>query len=66
MESLFKIIIATLFFIMCAYEYVFYRYTYPYVCLYVSEINENNDVRDRREELVVFLLEGTPTTCEVV
>lgn len=28
--------------------------SHAYVCLYVSEINDNNDARDKRKELELF------------
>lgn len=45
--------------------YIWYRYLHPDVCLHIREINESNDARDRREELLLFILEGTHTTYEV-
>lgn len=34
--------------------YIFYAYIHVYVCLYVSETNDGNDTRDRKEELRLF------------
>ena len=53
-NSLFKIIIATMYLII--YLYMDYVYICAYVCLYMSEINDNNDndTRDKREDLGIF------------
>ena len=63
-NSLFKIIIETTYLIMYAYVYILYVYL---VCLYISEMNDSNDISSGRKEIrIVFSLEGTHTTCEVV
>ena len=55
-NSLFKIIIATIYSIMYAYVHILYKYLHIYacVCLYINKINESNDIKYRKEELGSF------------
>ena len=43
-----------------------YVYTYACICLPITEINDSNDSRDKREELGLFCSIGTHTTQEAI
>ena len=47
-NTLFKIIIATIYLIMCANVYV-YKYAYVWLC--INEMNDSSNTRDRRKIL---------------
>ena len=47
-DSLFRVIIAVNNYVTCAFSYI-----YAYVCLYISEMNDNN-IGDEKEELGLF------------
>ena len=52
-NSLFKIIMATMCSIICAYVYI-WAYIYIYIYIYIYEMNDSNDTSDEREELGIF------------